>query len=189
MRTQLSPQIRIFALVGVLLIALAGAGLFVLRHSHSGAAPAPPAARSTRPAATTPARTTATPTTPARTTAQPPTRLHLRQVRIDPSLPAPLRAALLRHRTVVVGLYDPQVRFEATVLTAARDGAAQAHAGFVRVSLLDNRVAGPLTGLLPSGNLLPSPGILVYRRPGKLVYRFDGYLDRDAVALVASRAK
>ena len=30
--------------------------------------------------------------------------------------------------------------------------------------------------------VLPDPAVLVYRRPGKLVARFDGFADRDTVA-------
>jgi hypothetical protein len=55
-------------------------------------------------------------------------------------------------------------------------------AGFVTINLLADKVAGRLTALLPSNELLPSPGILVFKRPGRMVWRFDGYLDRQAVA-------
>ncbi len=182
MRTQISPQIRIFALVGVLLIALAGSGILLLHRTKPGAATVPTTARST-----TPAQTTAT--TPARTTTTPATQPHVRAVQVDPQLPAPVRAALARHRTVVVELYDPQVHVQQLSLAEARAGAAEAHAGYVQLNLLDDRLAGRLTALLPAGELLPSPGFLVYRFPGKLVYQFDGYLDRDAVALVAEKAK
>jgi hypothetical protein len=47
-------------------------------------------------------------------------------------------------------------------------------------------VAGILTALLPGGGLLPDPGVLVYRAPGDLAIRLDGFADRDAVAQAAA---
>jgi hypothetical protein len=34
--------------------------------------------------------------------------------------------------------------------------------------------------------VLPDPAVLVYRRPGDLVARFDGFADRDTVAQAAT---
>ena len=36
------------------------------------------------------------------------------------------------------------------------------------------------------GGLLPAPGVLIYRRPGVLVERLDGFTDRDVVAQAAA---
>ena len=123
-------------------------------------------------------------TTPAGTGSHHRTPVHVKVVEpaVDPQLPAPLRAALERHPLVVVGTYDPQVREDQLALAETRAGAAQGHAAFLPVNLLDDRVAGLLTGKLPAGELLPTPGTLIYARPGKIVYRFDGYLDRAAIA-------
>jgi hypothetical protein len=182
--TQISPQMRIVALVGVVLVILAGGSLFFLRHAKST-----PTIVST-PAKTAPSVTTHAVTTPAVTIAQVqakprPTRLS----RVDKQLPPVLRSALARHPVVVVGLYDPHVQVDDLAIAEAGAGAAAAHVGFVRVNLLDDAVAGPLTALLPAGQMLPSPGILVYRFPGKVVYRFDGYLDREAIAQAVATAK
>ena len=54
------------------------------------------------------------------------------------------------------------------------------------VSLLDSPVAAALTSALPGGGLLPAPGVLIYRRPGNLVQRIDGFTDRDVVAEAAA---
>ncbi|HLX31152.1 MAG TPA: hypothetical protein VKR79_00125 [Gaiellaceae bacterium] len=161
---------RIVALTGVLVIALAGSALVFLRHSKPGTV----TVASQQP--TTPANTTALHSSPA------PPRVKIVPPAVNPLLPGQLRAALARNPIVVVGLYDPQVREDSLTLSEARAGAAQAHAAFLGVNLLDDAVAGRLTALLPSGQLLPSPGILVYKRPGKVVFRFDGYLDRTAIA-------
>ena len=194
-----SPQIRIVALVGVLLIVAAGGGLFLMRRSNDSAVVIPPPAKP-RPA---PAHSSAphdaanrvTGLTPGaqaliHTAVNPPVQRLQRQAnKVDTLLPPPLRAQLAGHRIVVVSLYDPQVKVDAVSVAEARAGAADADVGFVLVNVLDNRNAGRLTALLPSGDMLPSPGILVYRAPGKLVYRFDGYLDREAVAEAAANAK
>jgi hypothetical protein len=57
------------------------------------------------------------------------------------------------------------------------------------VNLLDDAVAGRLTALLPANELLPTPGALVYDRQGKVVYRFDGYLDRAAITQAVENAR
>ena len=40
----------------------------------------------------------------------------------------------------------------------------------------------------PGGGLLPDPGVLVYRAPGDIVVRLDGFADRDTVAQAATNA-
>lgn len=170
MVTQVSTQVKIIALVGVLLIALAGSALVFMPHAKSGPVSVP-----SKPAVKTPAGTGSHHHTA-------PVHVKVVEPAVDPQLPAPLRAALERHPLVVVGTYDPQVREDQLALAEARAGASEGHAGFVAVDLLDDKVAGLLTGKLPSGELLPTPGILIYARPGKIVYRFDGYLDRAAIA-------
>jgi hypothetical protein len=56
------------------------------------------------------------------------------------------------------------------------------------VNVLDNSVAGILTGLRPDGSLLPDPGVLVYRAPGNVAIELDGFNDRDSVAQAAKNA-
>lgn len=189
MSTEISPQIRIFALVGVLVIVLAGGALLFLHHSKPAAVSVPPpqvkTATTATHSSTTPATTTHRTTAPATQSSTKPAASHVRHVSVDPLLPAPLRSALERHRVVVVGVHDAHAPTDSAAFTEARHGAVEAHVGWLPVDVLDNAIAGPLTALLPAGEVLPDPGILVYRRPGKLVFRFDGYLDRDAVAQAA----
>jgi hypothetical protein len=52
--------------------------------------------------------------------------------------------------------------------------------------VLDNKVAGILTALLPGGGLLPDPGVLIYRAPGDIAIRLDGFADRASVAQAAT---
>jgi hypothetical protein len=176
--TQISPQMRIVALVGALLIVLAGGSLVYLRHAALPSASPPAAQLATKPS--TPAHKSSTP---------PPVRVKIVNPAVNPLLPGALRGALARHPLVVVATYDPQVRVDSLAVSEARAGASGASTGFLQVNLLDDKVAGRLTALLPSNQLLPTPGILVYDRHGKVVYRFDGYLDREAVAQAVANLK
>ncbi|HET8527854.1 MAG TPA: hypothetical protein VFL60_03000 [Gaiellaceae bacterium] len=104
-------------------------------------------------------------------------------------LPIVLADALKAHRIVVVSVFDPQSQTDAVSYAEARAGAADAHAGFLGVSVLDDVVAAPLTASLPGGGLLPLPGTLIYRAPGTLVERVDGFADRSSVAGLAANAR
>jgi hypothetical protein len=75
---------------------------------------------------------------------------------------------------------------DAISVAEAHAGATAAGAGFLLVSVLDNKVAGILTGLLPDGGLLPDPGVFIYRAPGDVAIRLDGFADRDTVAQAAT---
>ena len=114
------------------------------------------------------------------------TKFHGNAVYAD--LPAPLQWQLAHHKVVVVSLYNPNADVDAISVAEAHAGATAAGAGFLLVSVLDNKVAGILTALLPGGGLLPEPGVLVYRAPGTIAVRMDGFADRDSVAQAASNA-
>jgi hypothetical protein len=140
---------------------------------------APAATRTTTPAATA---TTPRPATTAAAAAE-------KAPTVTASgLPIPLADALRQHRIVVVSIFDPESQTDAISYAEARAGAADAGAGFLGVSVLDDSLAGPLTALLPGGGLLPDPGILVYRRPGLLVLQIAGFADRESVAQAAAAA-
>ena len=109
--------------------------------------------------------------TPKKVTAKP--------VVLLPGLPPEVAAALRKHELVVVSLFDPHARIDQISLAEASAGAKSAHAGFVPLNVLRQRQAGPLMQQL---GVLPDPAVLVYRRPGDLVARFDGFADRDTVA-------
>jgi hypothetical protein len=100
-------------------------------------------------------------------------------------LPPPLQWQLSLHKVVVVSIYNPNTSVDSIAVAEAHQGAIDAGAGFLLVSVLDNKVAGILTGLLPGGGLLPAPGILVYRAPGTIALRIDGFADRLSVAQAA----
>lgn len=101
-------------------------------------------------------------------------------------LPSSIDALFRKHAIVVVSVFDPESSTDAISYAEAKAGAADARVGFVGVSLLDSPLAAALTTALPGGGLLPAPGVLIYRRPGTLVQRINGFTDRDVVAQAAA---
>jgi hypothetical protein len=201
---------RIVALVAVLaLLGLVGSMLFL---GGGSSEPTQTAAAST-PAAPTVARTTpdkaSTTAKPATHSAKPATKpkpavlprhaakpkhvakpkpLVFHGNKVYATLPKVLQWQLAHHKIVVVSVYNPRSEVDGISVAEAHAGALDAGAGFLLVSVLDNDVAGILTGLLPNGGLLPNPGVLVYRAPGDIALRLDGFADRDSVAQAATNA-
>jgi hypothetical protein len=197
MNTTISPQIRILAVVG--LLAAVGLGASLLVFGHGTSKPAKPAATTQTTAAHTTPRTHSTPAkaaqaakhatkthAAARTHAKKAKPVGFRGNRVYATLPQPLQWALAHHKVVVVSLYNPSSDVDAISVAEAHAGAIDAGAGFLLVSVLDNKVAGILTALLPGGGLLPDPGVLVYRAPGDIAVRLDGFADRASVAQAAT---
>ena len=199
MNLTVSPQIKILALVGLLAAVGLGLSMFVLGGSSK---------KTTTVAVHTPARPAAKPRTvvPAHVAAKPtkhvakthtvspakahkkarPARFHGNAVYAQ--LPKPLQWQLAHHRVVVVSFYNPSSSVDAISVAEAHAGATDAGAGFLLVSVLDNKVAGILTALLPGGGLLPDPGVIIYRAPGDVALRLDGFADRASVAQAATNA-
>ncbi len=215
MNFTLSPQMKIVALVGGLAaLALGGVSMLMARSQkfsntpvskselkHVRPAQHAPAVKPTVVHHTAPARAkhatashhSVAPTKHPRVTAPAkPKPAHVKHVAVPAvganGLPTALNVLLHRHSVVVVSLYDPEVEADGIALAEARAGAMDARAGFLAVNVLDGRVAGPLTALAGQGTVLPSPGILIYRDPGTLMNRIDGFSDRAAVAQAVASA-
>ena len=213
MNFAISPQIRIVALVGVVLVLVAAGGSLML--GRSGSTPDTSATKVTvhRHATATHKSTSvtvkkhgSTKTVTKTSTKQAHhtvvkskttvvhTKKHTAVVHVRSGnmvysdLPAPLQWQLARHHIVVVSIYSADSNVDAISVAEAHAGATEAGAGFLLVNVLDNSLAGPLTALLPGGGLLPDPGILIYRAPGNIAFRIDGFADRDAVAQAAANA-
>jgi hypothetical protein len=188
-----SRPIKILALVAVV-AAFAGIAMLMLKPKPTASAPVvitkPPAPATTTPAA---ARHRATTAAKAKAAA-PPHRapvhkvVHAAKLPVvgKNGLPTAIDQALESHRIVVVSVFDSQSATDAISYAEAKSGAADARVGFVGINLLDNPLAAALTSALPGGGLLPAPGVLIYRRPGVLVERLDGFTDRDVVAQAAA---
>jgi hypothetical protein len=208
----LSPQMKIVALVGALAVLALGAGSMMLgrnqptssaavpnvplKHFHpkavaplapaksTGKAPAAPAQKVTThaaaPASALPKIAKPVVVPKAKPVAEPAVAAN--------GLPSALDLLLHGHRVVVVALYDPEIPSDQFALLEARAGAKAANAGFFAVSILDERVAGPLTTLVGNGTVLPSPSVLIYKQPSTLMNRIDGFSDRDAIAEAVANA-
>jgi hypothetical protein len=100
-------------------------------------------------------------------------------------LPLAVARALARNAVVVVSLYDPEAKVDRISLAEARAGARRANVGFVALNVLDPRASEALIRKL---GVLSAPAFFLYRRPGELVMRVDGFADRDLVAQAAVTA-
>jgi hypothetical protein len=211
----ISPPIKILALVGVIAVVAFGASTMLLGHSSNNTATStaqahrgrivhhvPPtvAAPATlkkshvtaKPAKAHAHASTAKPTKIATKTHAKPAAKHAKPAPVGnlvyEDLPAPLQWQLSRHKVVVVSLYNPNADVDAISVADAHAGAVDAKAGYLLVNVLDNAVAGMLTALLPGGGLLPDPGVLVYRAPGDILVRLNGFADRATVAQAVTNA-
>ena len=203
----ISRPVRIFALVA-LIAAVGGGAMLAMRPKQAVAPPVvshdasaqltavvphnvpkstasskakPPVVVTTTHPSGTSAKTSTTPSAPAA-----PAKPKAAQAVAANGLPMAIAAALRTHKIVVVSVFDPQSQTDAFSYAEAKAGASEAGSGFVGVSLLDSVAAGALTTAVGGGGLLPSPGVLIYRRPDALVYRIDGFADRDTVAQAAA---
>jgi hypothetical protein len=102
-----------------------------------------------------------------------------------PGFLAMLAAAFAQHRVVVVSLYAPGVELDGMATREAESGAGESGAGFVALDVLNERQSRPVTKQL---GVLEDPAVLVYRRPGDLVTRFSGFVDKQTVAQAARNA-
>jgi hypothetical protein len=195
-----SGPVRVFALVGGLAALALGAWFFflgglspaastepakVIKPLYGGrkasAVPAPKARAKVKakPDARVPAR-------PAKITKPaPPARKPKPKAARVPNpegLPLAVARALARHAVVVVSLYDAEAKVDRISLGEARAGARRANVGFVALNVLDRRASEALTRKL---GVLSAPAFFLYRRPGELVMRVDGFADRDLVAQAA----
>jgi hypothetical protein len=201
MGSKVSQPVRILALVGLLGALALGAGFALLgKSSGSEAVPAtikplhPRHKAAAFPAGSKPAVATTHAKPAARAAAKPveahrtkaaakatatpkaktPTKPKPAPVRLPANgLPDVVNRALLSHEVVVVSLYDPQAVVDAASLGEAQAGAKLANVGFVPLNVLSQAQAEPLA----------------FRRPGDLVFRVNGFADRDTVAQAAANAR
>src|SRR6266566_3249270 len=170
MGSKVSQPVRIVALVGLLGALGLGAGFALLGKSTGSSAPPKvikplhghhTAATAAKPVVAAPkAKPALKPKHPAVAVQQLP----------DNELPAVVNQALLTHAVVVVSLYDPQALVDSASLGEAEAGAKLANAGFVPLNVLTESQAQPLAKKL---GVLPDPALLIFRRPGDLVFRVN----------------
>jgi hypothetical protein len=199
----LAPVIALIMLGGI------AASFIVYRTLPSGAAssfdttaprtkPAPVRKRAVpKPRKAAPAKAEPKAKAKAKTTPKPvvapapvPVRKPVEQPKGDPvdanGLPLVLSRALGKHPVTVVALYDPNAAIDTMALAEARAGAAEVKAGFLAISIRNERQVRPLAQLL---GVLGNPSVLVYERPSTLFVRIDGFSDRETVAQAAANAQ
>lgn len=116
---------------------------------------------------------------------KPKPRVVVPRVKLNPGLPSSVAAALQARKVAVIVLYSPRAAVDDIIVKEARAGAGAVGAAFVPLNVLDERQARPMTTML---GLLEDPTVLVFRRPGDVVMRFDGFADRETVAQAAQNA-
>jgi hypothetical protein len=99
--------------------------------------------------------------------------------------PTTIASLLARYESVVVLLYDPRTSVDDYSVAETALGAKNAHAGFLRVDVMNQRQAAPFT---QAYGVLQDPTVLFYARPGKLVQKLFGFADHDTVAQAAHNA-
>jgi len=170
MSIDFSPTRRIVILVGLLVFAILGFAVLTLERARTPdvSAPVRPAAHHVP-------------------TAKPPATHHARAaaVKLSPGLPAPIRYALLRHRSVVVAVHGAG-DVDAAAVAEARRGASLAHTTFISLDIRRARYATALAGFDDS---IANPAVIVVRRPGVVVKSFPGFHDSQVVAQAAHDAR
>jgi hypothetical protein len=164
----LSTPVKIVALAA-LALALGLAGAVLMLAGHSAAASAPPVVQHTTPMV-------------AHKTVKP----HKPKVVLDPSLPLNVRRALLRDAVAVIAVYNSRTAGDHAVLAAARTGARQAHAAFAAADVSREGVA---EGVATWSSNVVDPGVIVVRRPGKIVFAVTGPTDEQTIAQAALTAR
>jgi hypothetical protein len=211
MALTVSPQIRIVALIGLLLaLGFGGAMKFMGGGAGSPTAVVPsqnPAvsqaravaarasARAKSPTSSAPAARTTAPATHKAVQAKPkasptPAATTPKVVRapkqVSPALaaglPLSLAQALAANQVVVAAVYNPQSAVDGIAFAEARAGAALAGAGFVGLNVLSQAEVGKLTEQL---GLLPDPAVLIFTRPATVVAKLKVFADKETVAQAA----
>jgi hypothetical protein len=182
MSRNVSPQVRVLALVGVLVTLALALGLRMLSPGGS-----PTAAHRLKPLHQRTQNHRAAPTRKAHSPAKPNSRstLDLDPIVRASGLPPTVARALLDHHVVVVSLFSPRAKVDGTALSEARAGAEAADAGFVRINVLRQREIAALNAKL---GVMYDPTVLVFRRPYELFVQLDGFADRETVAQAATDA-
>ena len=200
MNRTVDPRTRLLLLVLLLVLAVGVAGFMAVTRLH-GSSDSEPAAVPA-PVTHTPARPAAKPHAAAATAAKPhavPARHRsVAKVPAHPApaaepkpqppspnqLPAAIRRALAADQVVVVALYDPNAKLDATALAEAKAGAKLAGSSFVKIDVRGRGV----DSLNAKYGAVHDPAVLVLRPPDALVVRIDGFADRDTVAQAADNA-
>ena len=188
----MNGQLRLNVILPIVLFAAlaAAVGLFMLSRgsetstasTDSALAPLPRAAHApVTPPAAPPAKAKQAPVAKRAK----PTRPARPKVHLNSGLPPALSRALTSRPVAVVSLVTPEAGLDAMAVKEAAAGARAADASFVTVDVSKERQARPFAVML---GVLEAPTVLVFKRPGELFVRLDGFADLDMVAQAADNA-
>jgi glucose/arabinose dehydrogenase len=180
---QLSTPIKLVAVLGLALAIVGGGGMTLLGRSEADAGVLLPRPLAT---ATKPAKTTKPAAKKAMSAKPKPAAKRKPAAVAANGLPTPVATALETSRVVVVALFTPSSAIDELALAEAQAGAKAAKAGFVAVNVLREGQGRAIARLL---GVTDSPTLLVYRAPGTLAFRLDGFADLDTVAQAALDAR
>ena len=181
MSVTVSPPIRVFALLGVIVATALALFLFIAgRSGDASGNTASPVTPVSKPAKTQShaTQTHALPTQQSKTRAA-----HFQTPRSG--FPSSVDRAFRSHRVVVLVVYLPGSSVDELVRKEARAGAIRSGAGYVPVSATNGRVAGQVVA---KTGVLPDPAVVIVRRPG-VVATTLGITDRETVAQAVAQAK
>jgi hypothetical protein len=185
-----SSRTRAVLVVVVLSLAAVGAGIMALGRAQGSSSAAPPPPPSPAPKASVKRRARARAVLPSapRSKAR---RTPLRKPVTPPpaasspnALPAAIARPLAANRVVVVALYDPAAKIDATAVQEASAGAELAGTVFVPIDVTTTDV----DALNAHYGVIHDPAVLVLRPPKDVFVRIDGFADRDTVAQAAVNA-
>jgi acyl-CoA synthetase (AMP-forming)/AMP-acid ligase II len=207
-----SPAIKVFALLGMLIALVMGGAFFVMGGSQEtvdASAPmptlapkkkvkvveAPAVAKKTAAAANARVNRAAAPSAspvakPKRVAVSPkaPRKAQLNHLVATNGLPVSIMRALALHDVVVVSLYGGGWKIDPMARDEAAAGARSAGAGFVALDVTTvGRAAEAL--MLKYDTVFRAPAVLVFRGRGELALQLDGFRDRDTVAQAAMNAR
>jgi hypothetical protein len=183
---KISPPVRIFAVVIVL---VGVAGMLAMRTMGASADESAPLPLPVKTPAT-PAKSTAQPSTaaaapkPATPNAAKP-KPAVNPVVPPSGFPAVVDRALRRHAVVVLALVVPGARVDELAAAEAEAGAKLGGAGFLALNVLNEGVARSLLAKLDA---VQDPSLLVVTRSGDVAVELAGFVDRETVAQAAANA-
>lgn len=102
-----------------------------------------------------------------------------------PTLPKPVASKLRRAPVAIVSVYTGTSASDRASLRQAKAGARAAGAQFVKLNVLDEDTARAVQTF---AGTMSTPTVLVVRRPGTIVKRFEGPVERAIVRQAAHNA-
>lgn len=187
---KISPPVRIFA---ILLVLVGAAGMLALRTmgpsvEESAPIPAPIQSKAAAPGKVEPEPAKAAASAPA------PSAPKLAPAKQKPlvnpvvprtGFPPVVDKALRRHKILVVSLVVPGARVDELAAAEAESGAKLGGAGFLALNVLNETVGRALLAKLDGAE---EPSVLVLTRSGEVALQLAGFVDRETVAQAVANA-